>query len=184
MAGGVQDGQAVSAGITNPSFIFANGDDNALGKIGFADTDPVSGTAVVNIQREQNALWSFIGGVINQVKTYLPAWTSPVFGTTTSSLVQKLQAIDDAFSATGTKSTRGAALTLGSSVASKAVVFTSAWPDALYVPEFSFSNTVDANPIFLQGIVTAKSTTGFTVTFNAPTDSANYVLNYMVRKAE
>lgn len=41
-------------------------------------------------------------------------------------------------------------------------------------------NTIDATPIFLQAIVTAFSTTGFTVTFNVAPDTANYKLPYIV----
>ena len=45
-------------------------------------------------------------------------------------------------------------------------------------PVISFINTVDATPIFLQGMVTAWSTTGFTVTLNTPTDTGNYQMSY------
>ena len=48
------------------------------------------------------------------------------------------------------------------------------------VPVFSFINIIDATPIFLQGMITASSTTGFTVTFNTATDTANYKLSYIV----
>ena len=41
-------------------------------------------------------------------------------------------------------------------------------------------NSVDASPIFLQGIVTAFSTTGFTITFNVAPDTANYKLAYII----
>ena len=47
-----------------------------------------------------------------------------------------------------------------------------------YNPVWSILNTADTSPIFLQGTITAESTSGFTVTFSAPTDSANYYLNY------
>ena len=49
---------------------------------------------------------------------------------------------------------------------------------ASYSLNFSFFNTVDATPIFLQGMITAQSTTGFTVTFNTATDTANYQISY------
>ena len=41
-------------------------------------------------------------------------------------------------------------------------------------------NTVDANPIFLQAVITAYSTTGFTVRFNVAPDTANYKLPYVL----
>ncbi len=39
-------------------------------------------------------------------------------------------------------------------------------------PQISFIDTTDGHPIFLQGVVT--------VTFNTPTDSANYAIEYTV----
>jgi hypothetical protein len=41
-------------------------------------------------------------------------------------------------------------------------------------------NTVDVTPQFQPMTVTAKSTTGFTASFNAPTDSGNYKLDWLV----
>lgn len=41
-------------------------------------------------------------------------------------------------------------------------------------------NSTDANPQFQPVDVTARSSTGFTATWNAPTDSANYKLLYVV----
>lgn len=58
---GVLDGQAVSAAVTNPAFLDANADDVALGKIGFQNTDGVSGSFITNIQRAVNNLWSTTG---------------------------------------------------------------------------------------------------------------------------
>lgn len=43
-----------------------------------------------------------------------------------------------------------------------------------------FINTTDANPQFQDVEVTARSSTGFTATWNAPLDSANYKLAYAV----
>lgn len=41
-------------------------------------------------------------------------------------------------------------------------------------------NTTDANPQFQDVEITARSSTGFTATWNAPVDSANYKLAYFV----
>lgn len=49
-----------------------------------------------------------------------------------------------------------------------------------YAVQFSFMNLVDPFPIFLQGIVTSISVAGFTITFNAPTDTGNYFLNWSI----
>ena len=93
---GVYNGQSVSAEVTNPAFLDANADDTALGKIGFNDQDlsTVSGAPIVNIQREQNAIWSFVGGLLNQSKTYLPTWISNNFGASNNTIKQKIEAID------------------------------------------------------------------------------------------
>ena len=96
---GVYNGQAVSAEVTNPAFLDANADDIALGKIGFNDQDisAISGAPVTNIQREQNALWSFIGGLLNQTKNYLPTWVSNNFGSASQTIKDKIESIDYAF---------------------------------------------------------------------------------------
>lgn len=65
---------------------------------------------------------------------------------------------------------------LGSGVQTINVVFPVVRANTLYEVFCSFSNAVDIQPIFLQYVVTAMSTTGFTVIFNAPTDTANYSL--------
>lgn len=41
-------------------------------------------------------------------------------------------------------------------------------------------NTIDASPQFQDIVITARSATGFTASWNAPTDSANYKLAYTV----
>lgn len=61
-----------------------------------------------------------------------------------------------------------------------AVVFASNMPDTQYSLFLSIKNTTDADPIWLQAVETIKSVSGFTVVFNAPTDSANYVLEWGV----
>jgi len=59
--GGVLDGQQVSAAVTNPAFLDANGDDIALGIIGFHSTAPASGANIDNIQRVGNRLMTATG---------------------------------------------------------------------------------------------------------------------------
>lgn len=69
---------------------------------------------------------------------------------------------------------------LSSGVSSVSVTFSNAFGSTNYVPLWSISNVTDATPIFVLGIITAMSSSGFTVTFNAPTDTANYVFNYLI----
>lgn len=59
-----------------------------------------------------------------------------------------------------------------------AVVFSEAMPSTEYTLLTHIINEVDVDPIWLSSITTIKSTTGFTVYFNAPTDSVNYILEW------
>ena len=89
--GGVVDGQPVSAAITNPAFLDANGDDTANGKISLDNyTDPsVSGPSITNIQRELNALSSYTGKPTNVAYTTTPTWTNNDVGLSTDTLKQR-----------------------------------------------------------------------------------------------
>ena len=69
---------------------------------------------------------------------------------------------------------------LANAAQSATVTFANALPTANYQVLFSFLNTADLSPIFLEAYVSAQSSSGFTLTFNAPTDSTNYLLNYRV----
>lgn len=59
------------------------------------------------------------------------------------------------------------------------VVFFAPKASVLYEVTCSFYNLLDSDPIFLQYIVTNQTINGFTVIFNAPTDSANYELGWV-----
>ncbi len=62
------------------------------------------------------------------------------------------------------------------------VVYPAAMPDLNYSLTLSITNTVDADPIYLIIVSTTKTVAGFTAEFNAPTDSANYVIEYKVAR--
>ncbi len=66
-----------------------------------------------------------------------------------------------------------------SGASSVSVVFTTLGTTAYGVIPMVMNYT-DASPIFLQVVAVTKAATGFTVNFNAPTDSANYVLEWVV----
>jgi len=63
---------------------------------------------------------------------------------------------------------------------SLAVSFPSTQPDTSYVVLAQLTNYVDANPQFQQVISIVKTPGGFTASWNAPTDSSNYNLSYIV----
>lgn len=75
---------------------------------------------------------------------------------------------------------RTAAVASGS--ATTTVVYPTAMPDTNYALVVSLRNEVDALPIFLSIVETSKTTTGFTVIYNAPADSANYFLEYIAAR--
>ena len=106
---GVIDGQAVSAAVTNPAFLDANGDDTATGKISFADVDPVSGATVTNVQREVNSLDSFTGRASGSAHNATPGWVNNDVGTSGDNLEQRSDALTAKFnSSTGHKHTGAA----------------------------------------------------------------------------
>lgn len=55
-----------------------------------------------------------------------------------------------------------------------------AQPDASFVVLAMLRNTTDSSLQYQQPLIQNKTTTGFTVLFNAPLASANYVLNYII----
>lgn len=69
---------------------------------------------------------------------------------------------------------------IGSGAQTLAVVFSEVMPSINYSLLATIRNVTDADPIMLQIVSTVRATTGFTVTFNAPTDTANYVLEWAV----
>jgi hypothetical protein len=73
--------------------------------------------------------------------------------------------------------------TIASGASSKAITFAAAFADTTYSLTFAIVNVTDASPIMLWGVITAKSTTGATVTFNTATDTANYEIDYQAIQA-
>lgn len=64
------------------------------------------------------------------------------------------------------------------------VVFPFALPTTNYVPSVQMINLLDANPQFQSPVVTNKTLTGFTVQWNSPTDSGNYLIDYLVPRVQ
>lgn len=62
------------------------------------------------------------------------------------------------------------------------VVFAAPMPNTNYSITATIRNLVDADPIYLNIVSTAKSTTGFTAEFNAPADSGDYFLEWQVAR--
>ena len=68
--------------------------------------------------------------------------------------------------------------TIGSASSSQAITFSSTLGTTNYGISVVMKNVTDTNPQFQPLEVTVKSATGFTVAWNSPTDTANYVLEY------
>lgn len=99
MAGGVINGQEVSAEVTNPAFIIKNADDTTPSKLGLDNSsDAASGTAIPNIQRELNSLASFLGKALNTVFNALPSWTNNQVGSSTDPVETRTDNLTQRFS--------------------------------------------------------------------------------------
>lgn len=74
---------------------------------------------------------------------------------------------------------RAGSQSLSSGDSSKTVTFSTAFSSTNYRVTAQLVNTTDASPQFQAVTITAKTTTTFTAKWNAGTDSANYVLDYI-----
>lgn len=70
-------------------------------------------------------------------------------------------------------------LAIGNGVGVISVSFATPKTSINYAVKFSFECS-DSQPIFLMGMIQNKTVNGFDILLNAPTDSANYKLNYTV----
>lgn len=204
----VLNGQNVSEEVTNPAFLDAQIDDYAIGNIGFQNAASTSGFFITSIQRYINNLAKAIGATYTGNFTAEADGSINVYGSVsttvpdTTTFKAAIKLLSDKFVGTltgaqshahtgadgqGSKidlssltSLRMGSIALANSVQTQVVTLSSAMATSTYVPQVTISNTVDAQPIFLQYYVSAQTMTTFTVTFNAPTDSVNYILNYQV----
>lgn len=72
--------------------------------------------------------------------------------------------------------------TLASGITTKAVTFPATLQTGNASPNVTawIINTTDTNPQQFPVTITARSSTGFTATWDSPTDTANYILAYNV----
>lgn len=68
-------------------------------------------------------------------------------------------------------------------VTTHTVSFSSSTPTASYIAHWGILNDSDVSPIFLQGYISGRTTSGFTVTFNTATDTGNYRMVYDAKDA-
>lgn len=75
---------------------------------------------------------------------------------------------------------RSGRASVGLGVTSVVVTFATALPDTNFIVNPTWQNTTDSFPQHQIVIITAFSTTGFTAAWSAPTDTANYSINWLV----
>lgn len=97
-----------------------------------------------------------------------------------NSAATALELVSRSALATGTSQQGNDAISLAASTV--VVTFTTAFADTSYSIAGSVLNTTDSSPMFQDFVITAKATTGFTASFNAPMDSANYTLSWVAFK--
>ena len=74
---------------------------------------------------------------------------------------------------------RASSEAIGNGIQTVNVIFSSDIGTTNYALNVSINNQIDADPIYLTAVITNKTTGGFDVELSAPTDSANYELEYM-----
>jgi len=88
----------------------------------------------------------------------------------------KTGAVGDSMGGSGTIRGSAGRDAIANGAQTHSVVFALPKANTNYEPIVNIANFLDSQPIFLQWYISSILTTGFTVVFNAPTDSANYLL--------
>ena len=89
----VSDGQVANQITFNAAFISRSSNSNTTGILALDNVNPLSGSSIVNLQRELNAESSYTGMPLGSVKDIKPAWVSTDVGTPTDSLLQRGEAL-------------------------------------------------------------------------------------------
>lgn len=97
MAGGVSDGQAVNAAVTDAAFLHKNAAEQMPAQLDYTSTAPADGPFLISIQKNVNSIFSFVGASINQIYNLLPTWATTNRGLSNNNVKQRVEAIDTAF---------------------------------------------------------------------------------------
>ena len=81
----------------------------------------------------------------------------------------------------GTSDNRADTAAIGAGVDFVDVTFSSALTTAVYSATVSMENDTDADPIHFSVLVKNKTKTGFRISLNGNTDTANYIANWKVQ---
>lgn len=179
----VSNGQLANQTTFNTAFVSRTVDTSTAGVLGLLNAAVASGSSVVNPQREVNGLCAFTGRSLASTATGTPDYANTNVIADSTSLKVAIEAIDATFNtSSGILAARAGRQTMSSAVSTVSVTFSATWPDTDYVISHVFENLTDTDPIFLQGVITSRLASGFTMRLNAETDSANYVMHWSIRK--
>lgn len=89
----VSNGQLANQTTFNNAFWSKSTNTTGVAVYRIANTDSASGDAVDNIQREFNAIHSFVGGSLDQTKTYKPTWSSDDIGSANDDIKTRVDAV-------------------------------------------------------------------------------------------
>lgn len=95
------NGQIANAATFNSGYLSRLTDSDTIAVVGLANANPLSGTAITNIQREFNSHASFLGMAVNSLAGALPSWTNNDVGLGVDTLKARAEALTEAFN-TGT----------------------------------------------------------------------------------
>jgi len=202
---GIVDGTPVDAATTNAALLASNGDDFTVGKLGLESPAVEDGYFVASTQKYLNRIaqtigLSYVANYSAEVDTtaldYDSTSNAVPNGNTTKSAITKLSdkfannTVDGGHNHDGTDG-NGAPIAVATLTGVKvgqtpcvtgsdtvSVSFTSPYPNTGYRATYSFHNEFDSPLMFLQGITTVQTETGFTVTMNSAPDTGNYYLDW------
>lgn len=118
----VFNGQIASSLTFNNAFLSRLSNSDTVGIVGLANVNPVSGSSILNVQREFNSLGSFLGQSPNQIFNSLPSWTNNDVGASGNSVKARAEALTLAFNSVTGHSHDGS---LGSGASISALTLTS-----------------------------------------------------------
>ncbi len=178
----ISNGQLANQTTFNNGFPSRTQDTSIAGRLQMQNALAESGAAIANPQREINGLCAFTGRTLASAQDSVPTYTTPVIIGVNDTLQAAIEKLDDEFnSLTGSLRARAGRYSVPDATSTVTISLGAAWADNNYVLQISVENLTDADPIFLQHVITARTGSNFTLKFNAPTDSANYVIHWSVR---
>lgn len=95
---GVQDGQDVSAAVTNPAFLIKNADDTTPSRLGLGSTASDQGPSITWTQQQINSVLSLVGLTRNLAYNAVPTWVNNYVGAINDTIFARVAALVALFS--------------------------------------------------------------------------------------